>query len=1281
MRKMRAILVMLILLASSVLVLPIQKREKRVADDFLDLFRESDEWECEGRVDDRNRQGSHNEEDEFGGSWYDDFENGSGVEWSDGIIFNHDNSVSSLPPLHRKCAISVSGSDRLLNDYQLKIAVPYDTDMQSDFDDLRFYDSDKMTELAYWRESYAVNISATFWVKVPAIPEVGTTIHMAYGDEGLSSASNGDNTFDFFDDFDGTNIDSGKWSINSVNTITSTVSGGKLRITDATNKWIQDNTDTGSQHQAKWNPTDRFILEWEQEVSDTHLSQMGEVGMGLIGSDNKVSAYAAVVDGVPNNLQLHKSGYFNFVEESTDGSKPTNSPDHRTYRIVKNGNSVSIKDLTDNSVRITGTTTDVSKIAIAVGAYESGNPFLNYGDIYWCRVRKYGSPAPAATIGPESACPSYGYIISREIDIGQNSNQWTLSINKTEPTSTYINASVLDADNNRTIEDFDNLTARTIDLDHIHSLGITSIRLKAYFSSNGSSTPSLNSWGVEWTAENAWRDSFVNENRSQSGLSFKGGQVQLDGNDIYNQSLYHPNATLSSEIIDLPPEHTWSALHFSRLVPDNTYLNITAHDATTGEKLATDTGDLNERTFDLSSVHSRKHTSIYIEANFRSNRTLTPVLHDWAISWKDVHRPELVSLIDTIFIEEDTPQTSVLDLSEHFDDKYAEWEPSVYSIEHMSDTANATLHVNGSFLDILDLSENWTGTIHIIVNCTNYMGIYTLSNEFSLIVSEVDDPPTSELLLPADGSILSNTTVTFRWRGFDIDDSPSDISFRLDLGISETPPIHTTDIKTNHITVYGLTEGQTYYWRIIPDNNGVTGTCLNYSWTFTIVNIDKVPTVRLSTPLNGSIVNITTVNLTWDMVGRIEDEPIYHIYMGPQRDNLSEIGKTIDNWHVLTDLLDNTTYYWRVIPVVDSLVGICTGTWQFTLNTGFEIIHNISIEFDVDRLDIVHGNEGMFNVTLTNIGNVPSMVNLDFSGKLAGFINATKMTFIPVGDTIVIPVTIRDTELISPRDYALVLEIRYADKLDTIVLPVNITSSTPDIGDDDDDDDDDDNDDDTEPTETTTAKGGQSKWFYVVSALAVLFIFCAIGIYLILRNRRGKIIDEGAEGIEADIVRPEDSPFTSPRDQAPDAIHQTTYQEQFAPGIKHDYASRSQRKVPATFTAPPQPPQENIPPIEELLKGIDKGDPEASTGPTQPSAAPPPELPPHTPGSPGSASLHTPISFPDSLQETGEPPAGDEKYLSSGIMPPPMGDTTEDDTKLLPEHSDRGAVEKNEFMI
>jgi hypothetical protein len=289
-------------------------------------------------TDSSSRSSTFQDQDEFGGSWFDDFEDGNGVKWSESIVFNDDNSVSPEQSLLKKIAISVGGSDRILNDYQLKIGVPYNSDMKPDFDDVQFYDSDMVTEIAYWRESFTVNTSAIFWVKVPTIPISGTTIFMAYDDDEHPTTSNGEDTFDFFDDFDGANINSNKWSINSVNTIQSTVSGGKIRITDATNTWVQDNTDTGSQHQAKWNPIDRFILEWEQEVSDTHLSQMGEVGivstkLSLINSLNHWS-YRLPEAFKPNGHYQCALPIFEISYIAHKNSKMSDLPNYNIYQVT-----------------------------------------------------------------------------------------------------------------------------------------------------------------------------------------------------------------------------------------------------------------------------------------------------------------------------------------------------------------------------------------------------------------------------------------------------------------------------------------------------------------------------------------------------------------------------------------------------------------------------------------------------------------------------------------------------------------------------------------------------------------------------------------------------------------------------------------------------------------------------------------------------------------------------------------------------------------------------------
>jgi hypothetical protein len=113
--------------------------------------------------------------------------------------------------------ITITNSGPALTDYQILITPSYNANMQSDFDDLRFRDSAD-NELSYWLESKVDSISATIWVKVPVITEYSTTtIYMYYGPTYTTSASNGNATFDFFDDFNDitawTESTPGQWSV------------------------------------------------------------------------------------------------------------------------------------------------------------------------------------------------------------------------------------------------------------------------------------------------------------------------------------------------------------------------------------------------------------------------------------------------------------------------------------------------------------------------------------------------------------------------------------------------------------------------------------------------------------------------------------------------------------------------------------------------------------------------------------------------------------------------------------------------------------------------------------------------------------------------------------------------------------------------------------------------------------------------------------------------------------------------------------------------------------
>lgn len=112
-----------------------------------------------------------------------------------------------------------------LTDYQVSFNVAYDSDMQSDFDDLRFA-TPNATLLNYWIESKTDSSTAKVWVKVPTLSSGSNTIYMYYGNSSATTGSNGNNTFAFFDDFSG---DLSKWTVASKATYTTVeISSGQL---------------------------------------------------------------------------------------------------------------------------------------------------------------------------------------------------------------------------------------------------------------------------------------------------------------------------------------------------------------------------------------------------------------------------------------------------------------------------------------------------------------------------------------------------------------------------------------------------------------------------------------------------------------------------------------------------------------------------------------------------------------------------------------------------------------------------------------------------------------------------------------------------------------------------------------------------------------------------------------------------------------------------------------------------------------------------------------------
>lgn len=108
----------------------------------------------------------------------------------------------------RPITINNTANSSSFTNIQVRVVVSYDSDMKTDFDDIRFTDSDGQTDLDFWLEEKTDSSTATFWVEIPSLSgSSNKTIYLYYDNDLATSASNGSNTFVEFDDFSSSTAD------------------------------------------------------------------------------------------------------------------------------------------------------------------------------------------------------------------------------------------------------------------------------------------------------------------------------------------------------------------------------------------------------------------------------------------------------------------------------------------------------------------------------------------------------------------------------------------------------------------------------------------------------------------------------------------------------------------------------------------------------------------------------------------------------------------------------------------------------------------------------------------------------------------------------------------------------------------------------------------------------------------------------------------------------------------------------------------------------------------
>ncbi|MEM5810918.1 MAG: DUF2341 domain-containing protein [Candidatus Aenigmatarchaeota archaeon] len=281
-----------------------------------------------------------------------------------------------------------------LTDYQ--VLVTLDTaslitagKMRSDCGDIRFTDSDGSTQLSYWLESGCNTASTKIWVKVPSIPASSTkTIYVHYGNPSAESASNGDNTFKFFDDFLGNSLDTTKWVVYSN-------AGGNITVSNGIATLTSNSSINSSYTIRNTSLNTPFEVRWKARP---------------YSQDEGYSAYE--FQGIKKSDGSYNTAYYTWYNNrrsivygnEIDNSGPTPYGAMKIHKITSVGSTVRYY-VDDAEVSNSPQTGSYSSSYVEFSVFRSdisGNSKL---EVDWVFVRNFSSPEPTTSVGSESSAP------------------------------------------------------------------------------------------------------------------------------------------------------------------------------------------------------------------------------------------------------------------------------------------------------------------------------------------------------------------------------------------------------------------------------------------------------------------------------------------------------------------------------------------------------------------------------------------------------------------------------------------------------------------------------------------------------------------------------------------------------------------------------------------------------------------------------------------------------------------------------------------------------------
>ncbi len=246
--------------------------------------------------------------------------------------------------------------------------------------------------------------------------------------------------------------------------------------------------------------------------------------------------------------------------------------------------------------------------------------------------------------------------------------------------------------------------------------------------------------------------------------------------------------------------------------------------------------------------------------------------------------------------------------------------------------------VNYNFDGLTDTSESVSGleadtSYYWRVRAKNDGGVGPWSNAWQFSTSPADSGDTSapkppDLVSPADGADSLSRNVTVEWDTVSNADQyglqvATDSSF-------DSRVIDTLSLQNNEFTASDLNYGQVYFWKVHASNSNDTSDWSGHRNFRTKNNPDNSNGPTLSSPPDGADNQPTTLTLSWESYSSASS---YHLQIARNADFsdiVRENSSISSTSYEISNLSNDTRYYWRVRA--NELLGTSdwSNTWEFT---------------------------------------------------------------------------------------------------------------------------------------------------------------------------------------------------------------------------------------------------------------------------------------------------------------------------------------------------------------